>query len=117
MVREAGHLYSPTTAARVANGGRRGTRVLTAAAALVAGGATYVGVAVVLSLISANRDVKSVAGGVGYITAAVVGPALVGWRDRWAGRATRWAALRTAATISILVHLFLVPIALSAMAM
>lgn len=93
------------------------SRVSTVAAVIVAAGAAYGGIAVATALVGANADAKTVGGGMSYVTAALLVPAFLGWRKYRRGAATGWGAVRTAAAISVLVHLLLSPIAITVMSM
>ena len=84
---------------------------------LLAATAAYVGIAVALSLATANNDGGAAVACTGYGCAAFVAPAVVGYH---LVRSRGWSvprAIRCAAGLSLLVHVALVPVALAAMAM
>ena len=84
---------------------------------LLAGLIAYAGLTIAFTLVCSNGDAKSAAIGSAYLAGAFGAPIAGGvYLTRYLGW-SRLRAIRFAATISLLVHTALLPVALAALAM
>jgi hypothetical protein len=82
-----------------------------------AAAAAYAGIALAFTLASSNGNAKAVAASTAYVLGAFGAPILTGL---YLARYRRWGWLRGvrfAATVSLVVHALLLPVALAALAM